>query len=165
MADSITVIGMRAAKQKRRGKKGKKGKGIKKLTPEEMKFKLKENDKSIRGMQKQLFEIEVQAHTNRKEVDGVRASVKRILKAHDLAMNTQGENVNVRIVAARVQDQVTAVSNVLRSHETVLSQVYSTLEEFTNDMKQEEMDENKDADDILKECKYCYASNNIMELC
>ena len=34
-----------------------------------MKFKLKENDKSIRGMQKQLFEIEVQAHTNRKEVD------------------------------------------------------------------------------------------------
>ena len=127
MADSITVIGMRAAKQKRRGKKGKKGKGIKKLTPEEMKFKLKENDKSIRGMQKQLFEIEVQAHTNRKEVDGVRASVKRILKAHDLAMNTQGENVNVRIVAARVQDQVTAVSNVLRSHETVLSQVYSTL--------------------------------------
>ena len=49
-------------------------------------------------------------------------------------MNTQGENVNVRIVAARVQDQVTAVSNVLRSHETVLSQVYSTLEEFTNDI-------------------------------
>ena len=80
-------------------------------------------------MQKQLFEIEVQAHTNRKEVDGVRASVKRILKAHDLAMNTQGDNVNVRIVAARVQDQVTAVSNVLKSHETVLSQVHSTLEE------------------------------------
>ena len=69
MADSITIIGMRAAKQKRRGKKGKNDKGIKKLTPEEMKFKLKENDKSIRGMQKQLFEIEVQAHTNRKEVD------------------------------------------------------------------------------------------------
>ena len=62
----------------------------------------------------------MQAHANRKEVDGVPTSVKRILKAHDLAMNTQGENVNVRIVAARVQDQVTAVSNVLRSHETVL---------------------------------------------
>ena len=68
---------MRAAKQKRRGKKGKKGNGIKKLTPEEMKFKLKEND-NYRGMQKQLFEIEVQAHTNRKEVDGVRASVKNL---------------------------------------------------------------------------------------
>lgn len=154
MSDSITIIGMRAAQQKRRGRKGQDKGKKKKLTQEEMKFKLKENDKSIRGMQKQLFEIEVQAHTNRKEVDGVRANVKRILKAHELAMNTQGENVNVRIVAARVQDQVTAVSNVLRSHEEVLGQVHSTLEEFTKDMQQEEMDENKDADDILKECKY-----------
>ena len=63
MADSITIIGMRAAKQKRRGKKGKNDKGIKKLTPEEMKFKLKENDKVHTWHAETTFEIEVQAHT------------------------------------------------------------------------------------------------------
>ena len=71
-------------------------------------------------MRKQLFEIEVQAHTNRKEVDGVRAQVKHILKQHDRAMNTAGGETNMRIISARVQDQVTAVKNVLKSHEAVL---------------------------------------------
>ena len=149
MSDSITIIGLKAQNRDRKGKKSKK----KKMTEEEMKFKLRENKKAIGGMRKQLFEIEVQAHSNRKEVDGVRAQVKHILKQHERAMNTQGEDVNLRIVSARVQEQVTAVKNVLKSHETVLGEVYSTLEGFTKDMAGDEMDEHKDADDILKECK------------
>ena len=105
MSDSITIIGLKAQNRDRKGKKSKK----KKMTEEEMKFKLRENKKAIGGMRKQLFEIEVQAHSNRKEVDGVRAQVKHILKQHERAMNTQGEDVNLRIVSARVQEQVTAV--------------------------------------------------------
>ena len=93
----------------------KKKKKSRKLGEDEMRLLLKENKKRIGGMTKQLYDLEHQAHSNRKEVEGVRASVQHILKQHDRVIKElDSDGGNRKMIGIKINEQVMEVSNILK---------------------------------------------------
>ena len=132
----------------------KKKKKSRKLGEDEMRLLLKENKKRIGGMTKQLYDLEHQAHSNRKEVEGVRASVQHILKQHDRVIKElDSDGGNRKMIGIKINEQVMEVSNILKEHEHILGGIHNTLKEFSEGLKEDETqiedDDTKEAGELL----------------
>ena len=127
--------------------RGRKAKG-KQLNEEEMRQLLKENKKSISGMTKQLYDIEKQAHGNRREVEGVRATVDHILKQYEAAMKNEEEG-NQRLIVTRINEQVQEVSNILVSHESIFGDINVALQSFSKAATEDDDYEDEEIKEII----------------